>query len=58
MTDENTYTAPDGTKYLAERFSCCTDCAFLNDLLNCGAAACTYEGRTDNRNIIWIKESP
>jgi len=61
MTDENTYTAPDGTRYRAvdTQFSC-EGCA-LEKKLDCVSAKrprCTRSRRADNRNIIWIKETP
>lgn len=58
MTDENHYTAPDGTKYVAESVTKnCNGCAFNGRIPACMAAdSCLPFWREDNRNIIWIKE--
>ena len=68
MTDENTYTDAQGVRYFAKTAGrlqnfdapACRGCAFWpkGDFANCEISKCCEEQRIDNRNIIWIKESP
>lgn len=62
MTDENTYTAPDGTRYRAVEPSIafeCDGCEFNGLAHDCMISIpCLAFDRTDDRNIIWIKETP